>query len=78
MGKAMWLEYFLMMSRSFQLLAYSLPSSLKWTVTEVPWEAREEGSISKPDLPSEVQRKAASSPALRVTTSTRSATMNDE
>ena len=29
MGKAMWLEYFLTISRNFQLLAYSLPSSLK-------------------------------------------------
>ena len=31
MGKAMWLEYFLTISCSRQLLAYCLPSSLKWS-----------------------------------------------
>ena len=75
MGKAMWLEYFLTISCSRQLLAYCLPSSLKWSRTVVPATARSAGSMSKPVLPSLIQRQACSSPALREITSTLSATM---
>jgi hypothetical protein len=54
----MWLEYFLTISCSRQLLAYCLPSSLKWSSTVVPATARSAGSISKPVLPSLIQRQA--------------------
>ena len=74
----MWLEYFLSTVSTLQRPRYSSPSPLRWTRTSVPWPTLSEGSIEYSPLPSLVQAKAASVPALRLVTSILSATMKAE
>ena len=77
MGKAMWLEYFLTISVQTPavgvLLAFFVEVDEDGGAGDLARSAPV--SMSKPVLPSLVQRQACSSPALRETTSTLSATM---
>ena len=77
----MWLEYLRTTFSMDQREANSRPASLRCRVTVVPHPLRSSGAaslISYSPWPSLVQRQTRSSPALRLSTSSRSATMNAE
>ena len=63
---------------SRKLSRYSEASSFMWSTTSEPGSARVAGSSVKAPPPSEAQSQAASSPARRDVTVTRSATMKAE
>ena len=56
----------------------SFDASLKWSAMRVPRASSSPSPMVKLPLPSELQRQASFAPALRETTSTRSATMKAE
>ena len=79
-GSVMWSEYFCTMVRSAGPESRSSSPSRRWRVTEVPRASRETASRVYSPSPLLSQRTASSdpSPARRVVSVTRPATMKDE